>query len=119
MQHEILEKSITVYNFEVEDFHTYYVSKRDVLVHNMCGMNNFRSLHETKIKGYKVSMDLEKGGSGLNNIHLKVGKDKFYYNKQTGKFLSTSGKEIPKSLRNNKLIKKALEKALDKIRGGW
>ena len=37
IQHEILETPITVYNFEVEDFHTYYVSDSAVLVHNVCG----------------------------------------------------------------------------------
>lgn len=37
VQHEILESPITVYNFEVEDFHTYYVGTSAVLVHNMCG----------------------------------------------------------------------------------
>ena len=30
----------TVYNFEVENYHTYYVSKLAILVHNMCGKNN-------------------------------------------------------------------------------
>ena len=37
VQHEILESPITVYNFEVEDFHTYYVGESAVLVHNVCG----------------------------------------------------------------------------------
>lgn len=37
IQHEILESPITVYNFEVEDFHTYYVGNSSVLVHNRCG----------------------------------------------------------------------------------
>ena len=36
VQHEILESPVTVYNFEVEDFHTYYVGNTNVLVHNMC-----------------------------------------------------------------------------------
>lgn len=36
VQHEILENPVTVYNFEVEDFHTYYVGKTEVLVHNDC-----------------------------------------------------------------------------------
>ena len=36
IQHEILESPITVYNFEVEDFHTYYVGTAGVLVHNTC-----------------------------------------------------------------------------------
>ena len=34
--HEILESPVKVYNFEVEDFHTYYVSSSEVLVHNKC-----------------------------------------------------------------------------------
>ncbi len=37
IQHEILETPVTVYNFEVEDFHTYYVGKNSILVHNTCG----------------------------------------------------------------------------------
>ena len=40
VQHEILESPITVYNFEVEDFHTYYVGESAVLVHNTCGGNS-------------------------------------------------------------------------------
>ncbi len=37
VQHEILEKPVKVYNFEVEDFHTYFVGESSVLVHNGCG----------------------------------------------------------------------------------
>ena len=36
VQHEILEVPVKVYNFEVQDFHTYYVGKNSVLVHNDC-----------------------------------------------------------------------------------
>lgn len=36
IQHEILEVPVTVYNFEVEDFHTYYVGDSSILVHNVC-----------------------------------------------------------------------------------
>ena len=36
VQHEILETPIKVYNFEVADFHTYYVGEGAVLVHNTC-----------------------------------------------------------------------------------
>lgn len=37
VQHELLEAPINVYNFEVEDFHTYFVGEDDgVLVHNSC-----------------------------------------------------------------------------------
>ena len=37
IQHELLEAPVFVYNFEVEDFHTYYVGSDSVLVHNKCG----------------------------------------------------------------------------------
>lgn len=36
VQHEILESPVKVYNFEVEDFHTYYVGENSVLTHNKC-----------------------------------------------------------------------------------
>ena len=36
VQHELLESPETTYNFEVEDFHTYYVGDAEVLVHNEC-----------------------------------------------------------------------------------
>ncbi len=37
VQHKLLETPVTVYNFEVEGFHTYYVGDTEVLVHNECG----------------------------------------------------------------------------------
>ena len=36
VQHEILETPVKVFNFEVEDFHTYYVGSSSILVHNTC-----------------------------------------------------------------------------------
>ena len=35
VQHEILEAPVATYNFEVQDFHTYYVGESAVLVHVM------------------------------------------------------------------------------------
>ena len=35
VQHELLERPVRVYNFQVEDYHTYYVAS-GVLVHNKC-----------------------------------------------------------------------------------
>ena len=36
---EELSEAIKVYNFEVEDWHTYFVGEQGVLVHNNCGEN--------------------------------------------------------------------------------
>ena len=41
VQHEILETPVKTYNFEVADFHTYYVGTYNVLVHNKCGFGEF------------------------------------------------------------------------------
>ena len=40
IEHELLESPVKVYNFEVEDFHTYYVGDSGVLVHNTCNQND-------------------------------------------------------------------------------
>ena len=48
IEHELLESPITVYNFEVEDFHTYYVGDTSVLVHNKCGYD--RKISPTRIE---------------------------------------------------------------------
>lgn len=56
VQHELLENSVKVYNFEVEDFHTYYVGNTSVLVHNLCDIkvttSNSTSAANGKITGY-------------------------------------------------------------------
>ena len=46
VQHEILEAPIKVYNFHVEDYHTYYVGELGILVHNSCGakISEFKSV---------------------------------------------------------------------------
>lgn len=36
MEIEVLDEPVLVYNFEVEDFHTYFVGRYEVLVHNTC-----------------------------------------------------------------------------------
>ena len=37
---EYLDTPIKVYNFEVEDWHTYFVSEQDVFVHNSCDVSD-------------------------------------------------------------------------------
>lgn len=48
---EYLDEPVLVYNFEVEDFNTYYVSELGVLVHNTCmvetGGENFKQIDGT------------------------------------------------------------------------
>ena len=53
VQHEILENPINVYNFEVQDFHSYFVGESAILVHNECveysDWDSFRTANKGKI----------------------------------------------------------------------
>ncbi|WP_454055529.1 polymorphic toxin-type HINT domain-containing protein [Clostridium sp. Marseille-Q7071] len=51
---EELENKIKVYNFEVEDFHTYFVSEENILVHNDC--SDVGSFPITNWKGQEVKI---------------------------------------------------------------
>ena len=55
------DEPIKVYNFEVEDFHTYYVSEQKVLVHNMCGVT-------TKASSVKTSSTVHGNSKASNKI---------------------------------------------------
>ncbi len=85
---------------------------------NFKGFNNKRVMENVKIKGYNVSMDLEKGPQ-QNNIHLEINGHKYMYNEKAQAFLDDCGKTIPNSLKDNAQIEKALEKAYKLIAQGW
>ncbi len=64
VQHEILEQPIKVYNFEVEDFHTYYVGDTGVLVHNECII---------KENGVKIYSNYPKDHGNPAHLHVEGG----------------------------------------------
>lgn len=101
VQHEILESPIYVYNFEVEDFHTYFVGKCGVLVHNMCepalpledGLGTYgdQKGHHTMAKkafegvpGYDANMAVTVSRSKLDQFGVKhsaiIGQQHKLYN---------------------------------------
>jgi len=45
------ENTVTVYNFEVEDWHTYFVGEEVVLVHNTCPKTKAEILADNKNQG--------------------------------------------------------------------
>ena len=63
-----LSEPVKVYNFEVEDFHTYYVSEQKVLVHNTCAMT---AKNSTSI----ASAGKLKGGSGATSSNTDASID--------------------------------------------
>ena len=61
VQHEILEAPIHVYNFEVEEFHTYFVGECGVLVHNWCKRKNEQRKKYEEYTGKKPTGEIHHG----------------------------------------------------------
>ncbi len=67
---EALSSPVTVYNFEVEDYHTYYVGEDSVLVHNWCSTKTQKhQMLSNKNKTYtkKFKSITDKYGLKLNS----------------------------------------------------
>ena len=65
---EKLTEAETTYNFEVADFHTYYVTDKDVLVHNECwkwGKGNYESA-EKSLQQHFMDHGFEVGASRVD-----------------------------------------------------
>ena len=76
VQHEILETTVKVYNFEVEDFHTYYVGENSVLVHNLgCGDNDINALESIENTPFYKS-----NGGSISEDFISVHSQKHMYN---------------------------------------
>ena len=87
VQHEILEAPVTVYNFQVKDYHTYYVSSVGILVHNSCdktpwktviesstAVNHTKGMSPQQYEAYEnVLTQLAKGDHTGLNVHRSVG----------------------------------------------
>ena len=84
VQHEIFESPGKVYNFQVEDDHTYYVSNAGVLVHNKCGSNHGNSLSTTKRNELYVLRDKDTG------IIKKIGETTRGARRYLNKFYDTN-----------------------------
>ena len=114
---------ITVYNFEVEDFHTYFVSDASVLVHNdYSGVrrkkagNNRPTSKTTWQRGKTERVDVENFGNGKGNVHYhEPDNTKWYYNLKKNTFTDFDGNPAPsriqKLLKKDKNITKGLSKA--------
>ena len=74
---EKLAEPITVYNLEVEDFHTYFVGEYGVLVHNAGCLNSDDSLGSVTGYEFKEGKDIDLRGSGKNyKDALKIAAEK-------------------------------------------
>ena len=71
---EKLENPETTYNFEVADFHTYYVGESEVLVHNMCERAAMRAAKRSENISMSQKPDeviIEKAVKGANGKYYQ------------------------------------------------
>ena len=100
VQHEILEAPIAVYNFEVEDFHTYYVGEGSVLVHNMCG--GLQKIDGSYLK--KLKLDAHSVKREYMGKKAKISLYDLAVDKKTGKIyiVDKAGKIITETIYKTK-----------------
>lgn len=68
---EELSNAENTYNFEVEDFHTYYVSEDKVLVHNTCANSADNGFEQWLNKG-AANNTVYKGVQGDNEVYTGI-----------------------------------------------
>ena len=73
VQHELLESPVATYNFEVQDFHTYYVGESAVLVHNLCTAKP-KSTGKTEVHHVVEQCQVKKSGFSNNLIQSQSNK---------------------------------------------
>ncbi len=91
---EILKSPETTYNFEVEDFHTYYVSDSNVLVHNKCLNPAENSDYYVKYKAEGKTFKAYHQGDGVYK-DLFIAKDGYGHGGSSFKLLKeVSGSKL-------------------------
>ena len=83
VQHELLESPVTVYNFEVEGFHTYYVGGNGVLVHNQCAYESSSGSSFNNASATKAAKEL-----GYRPTNYRSRGQKVFYNPKTKLYIT-------------------------------
>lgn len=95
---EKLKIKVKVYNFEVEDWHTYFVSEIGILVHNMCGENGTQVTSKTVWKNGKTErIDVENPNPGIRpgDIHYhETNNTKWRFNINDNTFINSKTLEL-------------------------
>ena len=113
---------VDVYNFQVEDYHTYFVGENEVWVHNAecVGANGTQISSETVWKNGKTErIDVENSAPGIRdgNLHYHDPNNrKYYYDiKEKTFFDAKTGMIAPKKIQkllNNSDFMKGIKKGL-------
>mgnify|MGYP000209273546 CR=1 FL=1 len=111
------------YNFTVADFHTYYVTEKNVLVHNCNkGMTGGKSktLANESARGQKARVDVEfpESAQSAGEVHVQVkgkgiGKGGLKVRMESVDDLNS--KDVPAHFRKNPNLQKAVLKGLEQL----
>ncbi len=111
---EECEVSTTVYNFQVEDYHTYFVGENKVWVHNAecIGKNGTQTSSTTTWQNGKTErIDVENLAPGKRNGNLHYhdpNNKKYYYDFENSTFVDhktgTTLKSIKKLMKDDKFV---------------
>lgn len=80
---ELTEETVLVYNFQVKDFHTYYVGKNRVLVHNAEKYVDDKRVPQDKETVLSDKSEYTKIGLRVKGAAVYKGKDGNYYYRDT------------------------------------
>ena len=69
ISNEGLEEPVTVYNFEVADFHTYFVGESGALVHNTCITVEQNNPNATGQEHHPISNKIERAAQSTENLN--------------------------------------------------
>ena len=113
VQHELLESPIRVYNFQVTDYHTYFVGSISILVHNRC--------KQQLVAGNKDGWNARVSVGVMNDhnpphAHIYYKNNKLASITETGDFLAES---FGKLKGGNSFIKKNLPEIAKGIAEWW
>lgn len=94
IEKEELDKAVKVYNFEVEDWHTYFVSEEDILVHNSCAVPHGKDNVVKGVTKHLSSKHKPVTSSSMESVkrkvlghdYVNVGKDKWRNKSVTRQF---------------------------------
>ena len=93
---ETLDNPVNVYNFEVEDWHTYYVSEEGALVHNSCSVHGNSRLSTKPQHGYEIynKKTGDVGKTGISGQPLNKNGTSPRANTQVNKLNKLAGEDI-------------------------
>lgn len=97
---EVLDKPVTVYNFEVDNLHNYFVGSESILVHNKCNLTKIKLSH-LKQQGFDAHAIKSEYISDKN-----ISKYDLFYDKDSGLiFILRKGAKAAEAIATDYFIK--------------